>query len=88
MVTLGCGLISGTAAALVSQPGDTVLSVMNKQAGTSVCLSCRMSHVSRVACRMSLMSHVACRMSHVACLVSQPADATSVGMMLPKTPHA
>lgn len=36
MVTLGCGLISGTAAALVSQPGDTVLSVMNKQAGTSV----------------------------------------------------
>jgi len=36
LVTLGCGLISGTAAALVSQPGDTVLSTMNKQAGISV----------------------------------------------------
>lgn len=35
-ITLGCGLISGTAAALVSQPGDTVLSVMNKKAGTTV----------------------------------------------------
>jgi len=35
-VTLGCGLVSGTAAALVSQPGDTVLSVMNKQAGINV----------------------------------------------------
>jgi len=35
-VTLGCGLVSGTAAALVSQPGDTVLSMMNKQAGVSV----------------------------------------------------
>jgi len=36
LITLGCGLVSGTAAALVSQPGDTVLSVMNKQKGTSV----------------------------------------------------
>ena len=35
-ITLGCGLISGTAAALISQPGDTVLSVMNKQAGIGV----------------------------------------------------
>jgi len=35
-ITLGCGLISGISAALVSQPGDTVLSVMNKKAGTSV----------------------------------------------------
>mmetsp|Transcript_23169 Transcript_23169/g.37158 ORF Transcript_23169/g.37158 Transcript_23169/m.37158 type:complete len:369 (+) Transcript_23169:72-1178(+) len=36
LITLGCGLISGTAAALVSQPGDTVLSTMNKQSGISV----------------------------------------------------
>jgi solute carrier family 25 phosphate transporter 3 len=35
-ITLACGLMSGTAAALVSQPGDTVLSLMNKQAGVSV----------------------------------------------------
>uniref|UniRef100_A0A7S0EG04 Mitochondrial phosphate carrier protein n=1 Tax=Hanusia phi TaxID=3032 RepID=A0A7S0EG04_9CRYP len=35
-VTLGCGLISGITASLVSQPGDTVLSVMNKAPGTTV----------------------------------------------------
>jgi len=35
-ITLGCGLISGVTASLVSQPGDTVLSVMNKAPGLSV----------------------------------------------------
>jgi len=35
-ITLGCGLISGVTASLVSQPGDTVLSVMNKAPGLGV----------------------------------------------------
>ena len=35
-ITFGCGVMSGVAAAIVSQPGDTVLSVMNKAPGTNL----------------------------------------------------
>ena len=33
MVNLGAGIIAGTAAAIVSQPADTLLSKINKQKG-------------------------------------------------------
>lgn len=35
-ITLGSGIVAGTTASLISQPGDTVLSVMSKAPGLSV----------------------------------------------------
>jgi len=35
-ITLGSGIIAGTTASLISQPGDTVLSVMSKAPGLSI----------------------------------------------------
>eukprot|EP00288_Rhodomonas_lens_P013173 CAMPEP_0177699536 /NCGR_PEP_ID=MMETSP0484_2-20121128/5630_1 /TAXON_ID=354590 /ORGANISM="Rhodomonas lens, Strain RHODO" /LENGTH=304 /DNA_ID=CAMNT_0019210709 /DNA_START=76 /DNA_END=990 /DNA_ORIENTATION=+ len=35
-ITLGCGVVAGVTASVISQPGDTVLTYVNKAPGTSV----------------------------------------------------
>jgi len=69
-ITLGCGIVAGIAASLLSQPADTLLSAVNKQRGAKGSIFTRLATLSKEMGVRGLFSGSLPRMVMTATLVS------------------
>lgn len=69
-VTLGCGVVAGFAAAVISQPGDTILSKINKGEGGNGSTLHRLGTIARELGPVGLFSGLGPRMLMTAFLVA------------------
>jgi len=70
LITLGCGVVAGTAAAILSQPADTLLSQINKGKGGSGSVISKLVQLSKEAGPVGLFSGLGPRIVMTAGLVS------------------
>jgi len=70
IVTLGCGIVAGAAAAILSQPADTLLSRINKGKGGSGNVLIRLAELAKEAGPVGLFSGLGPRIVMTAGLVS------------------